>query len=56
MINTIYDKYYLSRKKDRIVIFRRFSVMYHPLENIATQINFEGYAVRLVRNCKSKLS
>ena len=29
--------------------------MYHPLENIATQINFEGYAVRLVQNCKSGL-
>ena len=56
MINTIYDKYYLSRKKDRIVIFRRFSVMYQTLKKFATQISFEVYAVRVVTKCKSKLS
>ena len=45
---------YVPSKKDRIVIFRRFSVMYQPLENIVTQISFEVYAVRVAPKCKSK--
>ena len=35
---------------------RRFSAMYQHSKNIARLINFEVYAVRLVPNCKSKLS
>ena len=50
------DKVFIicSLEKDRIVIFRRFSVMYQPLENIVTQISFEVYAVRVAPKCKSK--